>query len=68
MKVMTRLEANLRILTLLRKYFIQYPDSRFGQALFSLGILKSGRDPYYQEPADMLQEAEKAYEALEPKR
>ena len=35
---LTRLEANLQILDILRKYAMKYPDMRFGQILFNLNI------------------------------
>jgi hypothetical protein len=57
--VMTRLEANKQILSLLTAYFEAYPDLRFGQGLSNLGIAThatryvdngfSGQDPVYRD-------------------
>lgn len=35
---MTRYEANMKLLDILSSYFKAYPDMRFGQALYNLGI------------------------------
>lgn len=37
-KAVSRLEANREILDLIEDYITQYPDQRFGQVLYNLGI------------------------------
>lgn len=59
---MNRKEYNEKILTLLKEYLEKYPDIRFIQALWNLGIIDSEvidspgheifvpRDRFYEEP------------------
>lgn len=59
---MTRLEANLKILELIKEYLEKNPDQRFGQALVNLQILeeilvdslKVIRDPWFEESEETL--------------
>lgn len=48
---MTRQEANFKILNQLKDYFTLYPDLRFGQGLYNLGIAThlKGQDIFFQE-------------------
>ena len=66
--MMTRLEANQKILKIIQKVVNNYPDLRFGQILWKLGILEHKykkptkmdecnyevRDPFYDEPVEIL--------------
>lgn len=55
---MTRQEANTKLLNILSSIIKQYPDYRFGQALYNLGLVhrKQGLivDPFFEEPVDTL--------------
>lgn len=46
---MTRLEANEEILKGIQHYIRKYPDMRFGQALFNLGIATHCREEHLTE-------------------
>ncbi len=71
---MTRLEANRKILEKIQQKIEEYPDLRFGQILWSLGILEfkksikindfsedsyEMRDPFYEESVITLKRIEK---------
>lgn len=57
---MTRLEANKILVEILSAYIQQYPDIRFGQALFNLGLIQRKpdsldiEDPFYEESTKTL--------------
>ena len=57
---MTRLEANNKLLNILSTTLRQYPDYRFGQALFNLGLVQRSSpgnilDPLYEESQHTLE-------------
>lgn len=57
---MTRLEVNNKLLNILSATLRQYPDYRFGQALFNLGLVQRGfpgtiLDPFFEEPQHTLE-------------
>jgi hypothetical protein len=60
-KISKRQETNMKILNMLRDYLNTYPDIRFSQALFNLGIVRMDEkscniiDPFYEEPVDVLE-------------
>lgn len=65
---MTRQENNFKILVKLHKYFTKYPDQRFIQGLFNVGIveqidsydIKFGfKDSYAEEPKITLERVKK---------
>lgn len=68
---MTRLEANRKILEKIQQRIEECPDLRFGQILWSLGILEfkkidnftedmyDVRDPFYEESVVTLKRMEK---------
>lgn len=59
-----RLHANLMIVQILKQYLEKYPDTRFGQALENLGLVKynvdmdtgksSWNSEYNTEPSELL--------------
>lgn len=59
---MTRQQANFDILAILHNHFSNYPDIRFGQALFNLGLIERAtnsflmKDPFYKESKEMLEQ------------
>lgn len=53
---MTRLEANIKILDILQSYLKAYPDMRFGQALYNLGIAT------YRKEAELTEEGKSKLE------
>lgn len=65
-KIRMRQDANMEILDILKKYFTEYPDIRFSQALVNLQIIRytntlaeGGRmeviDPFNEESTDILE-------------
>lgn len=65
-----RHETNVKILTLLRKYFDTYPEMRFGQALANLNIIEYDdsqqhhiKDPFFEESIEILEKVKKSYKA-----
>lgn len=70
-KINKRQEANREILSILSEAVEKYPDWRFGQILFNHGIiefednsstsvLRSIKDPFYDESVDSLSKIKKA--------
>ena len=73
-KISKRQESNMKILNMLRDYLNTYPDIRFSQALFNLGIVRMDEkscniiDPFYEEPVDVLERVKhniKKHESVE---
>lgn len=55
-----RLENNLKIVEEIRKFLYAYPDMRFIQALWALGIITRDKDfniedKFYEEPGQTLE-------------
>jgi len=66
---MTRQEENFKILIKLQEYFTKYPEQRFIQGLFNVGVveqidnydIKFGfKDSYAEEPEVTLERVEKS--------
>lgn len=58
-KISKRQECNKQLIEILSNFLESYPDIRFGQALYILGILKQGAngdtiDIFSDEPIDIL--------------
>lgn len=61
-----RQTANLELLYLLRRYVLENPEQRLGQALINLGITNpSGNGQFYEEPDVTLSRVKKILEELD---
>lgn len=56
MEVTKRLDYNLKILELLRTVFLEYPDLRFNQVIWSIN---NGEDCFNEEPEVTLEKIKK---------
>ena len=56
--MMTRQEANRKILELVGKAIEEFPDWRFHQILQNIGIEKPGQDQWYEESTETLKNTE----------
>lgn len=71
---MTRHQANMTLLEILKGYLTDNPDIRFGQALVNLNALEDDfmatktqvwgrvyKDPFYEEPQETLKRVKETY-------
>lgn len=71
-KIDNRQASNLKIVDMLRDYFISFPESRFGQALANLNIIEYDRtkltpeviDPFFEESVDTLEKIKNTVEKM----
>ncbi len=68
LKINKRLESNIKILDIVRKYCETYPDMRFGQVLANLHIIEYDDtqlhnviDPFFDESVDIINRIPKKY-------
>ena len=55
MKIKRRQECNNKIIQKIYDYINKYPEVRFLQALYNLGIVKVNEDQWYEESQDTLE-------------
>ena len=47
--MMTRLEANIKILDIVKQLACMFPDMRFNQLLINTQVVLEGKDQFYEE-------------------
>ncbi|MBR1611173.1 MAG: hypothetical protein IJ672_06800 [Methanobrevibacter sp.] len=71
-KIDNRQAANLKIVDMLRDYFLAHPRIRFGQALANLNIIEYDRtkltpeviDPFFEESVNTLEKVKNTVEKM----
>ena len=52
--MMTRLEANIKILNIVEQLACMFPDMRFNQLLINTQVVLEGKDQFYEESENTL--------------